>query len=80
MAKKHRPLNPNAVAWKEPERPNVDIEDPAARPDLDELGGGKAERALLGRQGTAGFRRLLLALALFILVFGTLFYFAQGLS
>jgi hypothetical protein len=57
-----------------PEKPNVEIEDPAKKPSLEDLGSGPAERAMFGRSpGTAVFR-VVLGLALFILVFGTLFY------
>lgn len=59
----------------DPEKPNVEIEDPAQKPTLEDLGSGPAERAVFGKSAYGGMTRLVLIIALFILVFGTLFYF-----
>lgn len=57
------------------DKPNVEIEDPAQKPTLEDLGSGPAERAVFGKSGYGGMLRLLIGVVLFILVFGTLFYF-----
>lgn len=60
---------------REPEKPNVEIEKPEEKPSLKDLGRGPAERAVLGRDPRWSTLRIVLTIALFILVFGTLFYF-----
>ncbi|GLQ55321.1 hypothetical protein [Devosia nitrariae] len=60
---------------REPEKPNVDIEKPEEKPSLEDLGRGPAERAVLGRDPRLSTLRIVGAIALFILVFGTLFYY-----
>ena len=57
------------------EKPNVEFDDPAKRPSLEDQGRGPAERALLGESPAASMTRIILFAALFILGFGTLFYF-----
>ena len=44
---------------------------------ITELGRGKAERAVLGRNPYGSMGRIILGAALFVIVFGTLFYFLQ---
>ena len=58
-----------------PEKPNVEIEDPAKKPSLEDLGSGPAERAVFGHTPGTAVLRLVLGVAFFVLVFGTLFYF-----
>lgn len=54
--------------------------DPATRPETDktltELGRGKAERVALGNNPIGSMARIVLAIVLFVVVFGTVFYFA----
>lgn len=57
------------------EKPNVEFDDPAKRPSLEDQGRGPAERALLGKSPAASMTRIILFAALFILGFGALFYF-----
>lgn len=45
---------------------------------ITELNQGKAERVVLGKSPLGTIARIVAAAALFILVFGTVFYFAQG--
>lgn len=53
-----------------------------ARPETDEavteLGRGKAERAVLGNNPYGSMMRIVVAIGLFVIIFGTIFYFAQG--
>ena len=56
------------------EKPNVEFEDPAKRPSLEDQVRDPAERALLGESPVASIARIILFAALFILGFGTLFY------
>ena len=58
-----------------PEKPNVEFEDPAKKPSMEDLGSGPVERAVFGQTPRTAVFRLGLGLALFALVFGTLFYF-----
>ena len=55
---------------------------PAPRPEIDErlteLGRGKAERMALGNNPFGTMARLVLAIVLFVVLFGSIFYFAQG--
>lgn len=61
---------------KHPSKPYVDIEDPAEKPSLEDLGSGPAERALFGSHGgMSGLFRFLVPLALFLLIAGSVFYF-----
>lgn len=66
-----------AVAWTAPEKPNVEFDDPAAKPNSEELASGPLDRAVFGRHGMGGFCRLVIAIGLFIVLFGTLFYLVQ---
>lgn len=59
----------------EPEKPNVDFPDPAKRPSLDDQGAGPAERAVLGTMGMEGMIRIGIAILIFIVAGGTMFYF-----
>jgi hypothetical protein len=56
--------------------------EPVARPETDktltELGRGKAERVVLGNNPLGTMARLVLAIVLFVVVFGSVFYFAQS--
>ena len=56
--------------------------EPAARPETDEnlteLGRGKAERVVLGSNPLGTMVRIVLAIVLFVVLFGTVFYFAQN--
>ena len=56
--------------------------EPAARPETDktltELGRGEAERVVLGNNPFGTMARLVLAIVLFVVVFGSVFYFAQS--
>ena len=45
---------------------------------MTELGRGKAERAVLGSNPSGSMMRIVVAIGLFIIIFGTIFYFAQG--
>ncbi len=45
---------------------------------LTELGRGKAERAVLGSNPMGTMARIIVAVVVFIVLFGTVFYFAQG--
>ncbi|SFV30206.1 hypothetical protein SAMN05216456_0944 [Devosia crocina] len=58
----------------DPDRPNVDFTDPAKRPNLDDQGAGPAERAVMGTMGSGGMVRLVIAIGVFIIVCGTMFY------
>ena len=60
------------------EKPNVDVEDPAKRPSLDDQYSGPAERAVFGTMGPGGMVGLFIAILVFIVVCGTAFYFANG--
>ncbi|HEY8576004.1 MAG TPA: hypothetical protein VIL88_06665 [Devosia sp.] len=51
-------------------RPETDIA-------LTEQGRGAAERAVLGKNPMGSMARVILAVILFIVVFGTIFYFVQ---
>lgn len=57
-----------------PEKPNVDFDDPAKRPSLDDQGSGLNERAVLGRMGSGGMIRIAIAILIFIIAGGTLAY------
>lgn len=60
------------------DKPNVEFDDPAKRPSLDDQGSGPAERAVFGTMGMGGMVRFALAIAIFIVVGGTAFYFLNG--
>jgi len=62
----------------EAKKPNVDFEDPAERPSLNDQGAGPAERAVLGTMGSGGMVRLAIMIAVFIVACGTLFYFLNN--
>jgi hypothetical protein len=57
------------------EKPNVEVEDPAKRPSLEDQGRGPAERAVLGTSPATSLTRMVLFALLFIVGFGTLFFF-----
>ena len=57
-----------------PEKPNVEFEDPAKRPSLEEQGSGPAERAVLGEMGPGGMIWLAVGILLFLVVGGTVFF------
>jgi hypothetical protein len=59
------------------DKPNVDIEDPAKRPSLKDLGAGPAERAVFGSQGgMGGFYRFIIPLAALLVCAGLFFALA----
>ncbi|MBJ3783669.1 hypothetical protein [Devosia sediminis] len=58
-----------------PEKPNVDFDDPAKRPSLEDQYSGPAERAVLGTMGPNGMIGIFIAILVFIVVCGTAFYF-----
>lgn len=51
---------------------------PVTDETLTELGRGKAERVVLGNNPYGSMARIVLGVMLFVVVFGTVFYFAQG--
>jgi hypothetical protein len=57
------------------EKPNVEFEDPAERPSLKDQGRGPAERAVLGKSPATSMIRMVVFAVLFIVLFGTLFFF-----
>ena len=59
-----------------PEKPNVEVEDPAKKPSLEDLGAGPAERAVFGSHGGMhGFVQFGIGIAALLLVFGLLFVY-----
>lgn len=70
MNSSNRPDNDNEPV----RRPNVDFPDPAKRPSLDDQGAGPAERAVLGTMGMNGMIRIAIAILIFIVACGTMFY------
>ncbi|MFK4810062.1 hypothetical protein ACI3KW_07615 [Devosia sp. ZW T5_3] len=61
---------------------NKPSEPQATRPETDstitEFGRGKAERVVLGSKPYGSMVRIVLAVLVFVLVFGTIFFLAQG--
>ena len=60
----------------------TEMRKPPTRPETDstitELGRGKAERVVLGSKPYGSMVRIVLAVLVFVLVFGTIFFLAQG--
>ena len=63
------------MADREPDKPNVEYDDPAKKPNAENMSGDRFTTAVLGRQGPAGFLMLVAAIFLFIIVGGGIFYF-----
>jgi hypothetical protein len=57
-----------------PEKPNVEFDDPAKRPSLEDQGSSPAERAVLGEMGPNGMIWLVVAILVFLVVGGTVFF------
>jgi len=66
----------NAQSSSPPQKPNVEYENPADKPSAAEMSGTPVETAMLGRQGPGGFLLMVLAIGIFVVVFGSIFYFA----
>jgi len=56
------------------DKPYTEIDDPAKKPSLEELGSGAAERAVFGESGMGGMVRITIAVIIFIVACGTMFY------